>query len=347
MSDDSAPFGPGSHDAGTGAGAGRYATATATVVGKAVTATATGLTMGAGSAPGGGAGEITTQRVGSLWTDAWHDLRRRPLFIIAAVVIVLILLVAAFPGLFTSKDPTQGNLDLSNQGPSSSAWFGYDVQGYDVYARTIYGARYSIIVGTLATLSTTLFGMAYGVLSAYYGGWLDGLLSRIGDVFLGIPFILGAIVILSTFNTGNSTVLIVTLVVASLAVLGWPVPARVMRSSIIQAKGADYVAAARSMGASTPRIIFKHLLPNALAPSLVYATISLGAFIGAEATLSYLGIGLRAPVVSWGVMISDGQKYLRSAPHALLFPATFLTITVLAFVMLGDAVREALDPKLR
>lgn len=311
------------------------------------TATAAGATISGGSAPGGAAGGITTQRVGGLWSDAWLDLRRRPLFIIAGTVIVLMLVMAAFPGLFTSKDPAAGNLDLSNQGPSSSAWFGYDVQGYDVYARTIYGARYSIIVGVLATLSTTLFGIAYGVLSAYYGSWLDGLLSRIGDVFLGIPFILGAIVILSTFNTGNSTVAIVALVVASLAVLGWPVPARIMRSSIIQAKGADYVAAARSMGASTPRIILRHLLPNALAPSLVYATISLGAFIGAEATLSYLGIGLRAPVVSWGVMISDSQKYLRNAPHSLLFPALFLVVTVLAFVMMGDAVRAALDPKLR
>ncbi|MBC7557960.1 MAG: ABC transporter permease [Dermatophilaceae bacterium] len=332
------PSGPGSYDAGTGQSTAVYA---------ASNATAAGRTVGGGSAPGGGAGDISTQRVGGLWSDAWHDLRRRPLFVIAGVVIVVILVVAAFPGLFTSKDPTAGNLEFSNEGPSGGAWFGYDLQGYDVYARTIYGARYSIIVGSLATLSTTLFGMAYGVLSAYYGGWLDGLLSRIGDVFLGIPFVLGAIVILTTFNTSNSTVVIVTLVVLSLAVLGWPVPARIMRSSIIQAKGADYVAAARSMGASTPRIIFKHLLPNALAPSLVYATISLGAFIGAEATLSYLGIGLRSPVVSWGVMISDSQRYLRVAPHSLLFPALFLVVTVLAFVMMGDAVREALDPKLR
>jgi len=305
-----------------------------------------GTTVSAGSTPGAGT-TVAAQRVGGLWTDAWHDLRRRPLFVISALVIAVVVVMAVFPQLFTSTDPTAGDLNRSNQAPSAAAWFGYDIQGYDVFARTIYGARYSVIVGVLATLSTTLFGMAYGVVSAYYGRSLDGLLSRIGDVFLGIPFILGSIVILSTFNRGNSTVAIVTLVVASLAVLGWPVPARVMRSSIISAKGADYVAAARSMGASTPRVIFRHLLPNALAPSLVYATISLGAFIGAEATLSYLGIGLRSPVVSWGVMISDSQRYLRTAPHSLLFPALFLTMTVLAFVMLGDAVREALDPKLR
>ncbi len=309
-------------------------------------ATTAGTTVGGGSGPGANT-EVGVARVGSLWGDAWHDLRRRPLFIVSGLIIVVVLVMAAFPQLFTSKSPTLGDLGRSNDAPSGSAWFGYDLQGYDVYARTIYGARYSIIVGVLATLSTTLFGMAYGVITAYYGGWLDGLLSRIGDVFLGIPFILGAIVILSTFNRSNSTVAIVALVVASLAALGWPVPARVMRSSIIAAKSSEYVAAARSMGASTPRIIIRHLLPNALAPSLVYATISLGAFIAAEATLSYLGIGLRSPVVSWGVMISDSQNYLRTAPHSLLFPAAFLTVTVLAFVMLGDAVREALDPKLR
>lgn len=287
------------------------------------------------------------ERVGSLWSDAWRDLRRKPLFIVASVIILAMVVIAVRPQLFTSVDPTVGDLSRSNQSPSSSAWFGYDLQGYDVYARTLYGARYSIIVGVLATLGTTLIGMAVGMLAAYYGGVLDSLLSRVGDIFLGIPAVLGAIVILTTFNRGNNTVAIVTLVVLSLVVLGWPVPARVMRSSVISTKQNDYVAAARSMGAGTGRIMLRHLLPNALASSLVYATISLGAFIGAEATLSFLGIGLRAPVVSWGVMISDASARLRDAPHALLFPAAFLTLTVLAFVMLGDAVREALDPKLR
>lgn len=290
--------------------------------------------------------QASPERIGSLASDAWRDLRRRPLFIISAMVILLAILMSIFPGLFTSTDPLASDLAKSNQGPSAQAWFGTDLQGHDVFARCIYGTRYSLSVGVLATLGTTIVGVTVGVFAAYYGGWLDGLLSRIADAFLGIPFMLGAIVILTTFSV-SSTVGIVALVVLSLVVLGWPVPTRIMRSSMIQAKQADYVAAARSMGASTPRIILRHLLPNCLAPTLVYATISLGAFIGAEATLSYLGIGLHAPVVSWGVMISDSQTYLRDAPFALLFPAMFLSITVLAFVMLGDAVRQALDPKLR
>lgn len=300
-----------------------------------------------GSEPGGEASAAGAEHVGSLWSDAWKDLRRNPLFIISALVILLMLMVAAFPGLFTSIDPAAGDLSRSNRTPSAQAWFGNDLQGYDVYSRTIHGARYSIIVGVLATLGTTLIGITVGMTAAFYGRWVDTILSRISDIFLGIPFLLGAIVILTTFNQFSSPAAIVGVVVAALVVLGWPVPARVMRSAVIQTKQNDYIAAARSMGAGTRRIVFTHLLPNALAASLVYATISLGAFIGAEATLSFLGIGLRAPVISWGSMISDASGRLRDAPHALLFPAGFLVLTVLAFVLLGDAVRQALDPKLR
>ena len=307
---------------------------------RSAVATDPGSEPGAESATG-------QERVGGLWSDAWRDLRRNPLFLVSAVILLVILLMAAFPGLFTSIDPGAGDLGRSLQPPSSGAWFGYDLQGYDVYSRTIHGARYSIIVGVLATLGTTVVGMIFGMIAAYYGSWTDAILSRVGDVFLGVPFLLGAIVILTTFNNFTSTFAIVGVVVLSLVVLGWPVPARVMRSQVIQTKQNDYIAAARSMGAGTGRIIFKHLLPNALAASLVYATISLGAFIGAEATLSYLGIGLRPPVISWGTMIADSQNQLRAAPYTLLFPAGFLVLTVLAFVLIGDAVRQALDPKLR
>lgn len=285
----------------------------------------------------------------SLASDAWHDLRRRPLFLISSAMILLVVLMAVFPGLFTSADPTYAELSRQRQGPSAQAWFGYDNQGADIYARVIYGARASIVVGLFATTLTVLLGGALGIISGYFGGWLDGLLSRIADIFFGLPFVLGAIVILSTFRSTETTnvVKIVALVVLSMTVLSWPVAMRIMRSAAISAKQQDYVKAARALGANARRVIMRHLLPNCLAPVLVYATIALGAFIGVEATLSFLGIGLRPPVVSWGVMIADSRDYIRIAPHLLLFPAGFLTATVLAFVMLGDAVREALDPKLR
>ncbi|TWP48681.1 ABC transporter permease [Lentzea tibetensis] len=306
----------------------------------------TSATSEAVAEAGGGA---TLGKPRGLMGDAWRELRVRPLFWISIAIITLVLLIAIFPGLFAHADPNLGMLSRSRKPPSGEAWFGYDQQGYDVYARAIYGTRASLLVGLLATIGVVILGSVLGILSGFYGGWLDAVLSRVSDIFVGIPFVLGAIVILTSLNTAGQggAVRIISLVVLSIAALSWPVAMRIMRSAAITAKQQDYVKAARALGASPTRIIVRHMLPNCLAPVLVYSTIALGAFIGAEATLSYLGVGLRNPVVSWGVMINDAKDYIRVAPHALLFPSAFLTVTVLAFVMLGDAVREALDPKLR
>ncbi|GLZ59327.1 ABC transporter permease [Micromonospora parva] len=285
-----------------------------------------------------------------LLADAWRDLRRKPLFWISATLILIFLLMAAFPSLFAPGDAVNGSLSRSLDKPSANGWFGYDVQGRDVYARVIYGARASVVVAVLSVLGTLLIGGTMGIISGYRGGWVDALLSRIADVFFGLPFVLGAIVILTTFNgsgSGNSKAQIMGLVIASLIVLSWPVVMRLMRSSVLATKEADYIVAARALGAGTGRIILKHLLPNCLAPLLVYGTIMVGSFIGAEATLSFLGVGLKSPVVSWGIMISDGQQFVRVAPGLVFFPAAFLVTAVLSFVMLGESVREALDPKLR
>ncbi len=296
--------------------------------------------------------EMTATRSGkprSLWSDAWHELRRRPVFWVSSALILFFVVMAIFPGLFTSVDPTHQDLSHTREAPSGSAWFGYDIQGRDIYARVIYGTRWSSLVGVLCSGRVVLIGGTVGILAGYLGGWLDALASRISEVFFGLPFVLGAIIILSAFRSAGveSAFAIVGAVVLSFGILAWPVSMRIMRSAAISAKSHDYVKAARALGASTGRVMFKHLLPNTLAPVMVYATIALGEFIGAEATLSFLGIGLRSPAVSWGVMIADSRNYIRIAPHLLLFPAGFLVIAVLAFVMLGDAIRDALDPKLR
>nr|WP_244933195.1 ABC transporter permease [Micromonospora tulbaghiae] len=290
------------------------------------------------------------QKPRGLLGDAWTDLRRKPLFWVSAALIVLFVVMSAFPSLFTSGNPDAGSLDQSLTDPSSDGWFGFDVLGRDVYARTIYGARASIIVAVVSTVLTLLIGGAMGIIAGYRGGWVDALLSRVADIFFGLPFVLGSIVILTTFNgsgTDNGEWTIMGLVILSLTVLSWPVVMRLMRSSVLATKEADYIVAARALGAGTGRIILKHLLPNCLAPLLVYGTIMVGSFIGAEATLSFLGIGLKSPVVSWGIMISESQNFLRVSPFLLFFPAAFLVAAVLSFVMLGEAVREALDPKLR
>ncbi len=313
-------------------------------------ATADTLEVEAGEGPLGGAVAPAAQdKPRSLSSDAWHDLRRSTIFVVASVIIVVFVVMAAFPGLFTNKDPYFCDLHLSRQGPSADAWFGYDVQGCDVYARTIYGARASILVGVLTTTAVTLSGALFGMIGGFYGGWADSVVSRVTDIFFGIPLLLGGILVLSSFPSGLGTPEWQTIgkVVLALALLGWTSLARIMRSTVIQVKQADYVQAARALGGGAPRILRSHVLPNAVTPVIVYATIVLGIFIGAEATLSFLGIGLQPPVISWGVAIDDGATYFRQSPHMLLFPGGFLVLTVLAFIMLGDAVRDAFDPRLR
>ncbi|MEE1939231.1 ABC transporter permease [Streptomyces sp. TRM 70361] len=300
--------------------------------------------------PDKGVGSLggTVGKPRSLWSDAWYDLRRNPLFVFSAVIIALLMVMVAWPGLFTSASPRYG--DLTNhylQEPElthffAPEWLGYDGQGRSIYARVVYGARASVLVGVSVTLLVTVFGGLVGMLAGYFGGILDSLLSRVIDTFAGIPFLLGAMVVLSVFDV--RTVWIVTL---ALAFLGWTQVARVARGSVISVKGADYVQAARALGAGTRRILLRHVLPNAVAPVIVVATIALGGYIAAEATLSYLGIGLSEPTVSWGGDVSRGKDQLRNAPFVLLSPAVMVSITVLAFIMLGDAVRNALDPKLR
>ncbi|WP_242570606.1 ABC transporter permease [Streptomyces sp. NP-1717] len=284
----------------------------------------------------------------SLWSDAWHDLRRNPLFVVSGLLIVFLLTMAVFPGMFTSADPRYA--DLANhylQKPKwgnffAEDWFGYDIQGRSIYARIVYGARASITVALVVTLLVTVLGTVVGMLAGYFGGWIDSLLSRVTDIFFGVPFILGAMVVLTSFEDRH-----VWVVILALAFLGWTQIARVARGSVLTIKQADYVMAAKALGASTTRILLRHIMPNAIAPVIVVATIALGGYISAEATLSFLGIGLAEPTVSWGVDISSGQEQLRNAAFVLIIPSVMVSITVLAFIMLGDAVRNALDPKLR
>ncbi|MFF9123633.1 ABC transporter permease [Streptomyces sp. NPDC014889] len=278
----------------------------------------------------------------SLWSDAWRDLRRNPVFLLSALVICFLVLIAIRPSLITSGNPLTCDLARAQDGSAPGHPFGFDGQGCDVYTRTVYGARASVTVGVCATLGVALFGSVLGGLAGYYGGAGDAVLSRATDVFFAIPVVLGGLVLLSVVPSST-----VWPVVGFIVLLGWPQIARIARGSVITAKQLDYVQAARALGASNSRILLRHITPNAVAPVIVVATIALGTYIALEATLSYLGVGLKPPSVSWGIDISAASPYVRNAPHALLWPAGALAITVLAFIMLGDAVRDALDPKLR
>lgn len=267
---------------------------------------------------------------------------RRPKFFIAATLILFIVVVAAFPGLFTGADPTYADPGQSLLGPSAAHWFGTDLQGHDIYARTVYGARASVTVGLGATLAVVVVGGALGALAGFYGGWIDTVVSRITDVFFGLPLLLAAIVLMQVMH--HRTVWTVTTI---LALFGWPQIARIARGAVLEVRASDYVLAAKALGLSRFQTMLRHALPNALGPVIAMATIALGLFIVTEATLSYLGVGLPTSVVSWGGDINLAQTRLRSGSPILFYPAGALAVTVLAFMMMGDALRDALDPSSR
>ncbi len=276
------------------------------------------------------------------WRDAWRKLRRRPKFVVAATLIAFIVVVALFPALFTGVDPTYADPSQSLLPPSAAHWFGTDLQGHDIYARTVYGARASVTVGLGATLLAFVVGGALGALAGFYGGWVDAMVSRITDVFFGLPLLLAAIVIMGIMHHRR-----VWTVVVILALFGWPQVARVARGAVIEARVSDYVLATKALGLSNFQTLVRHVLPNSLGPVFAVSTIAFGVFIVTEASLSYLGVGLPASVVSWGGDINFAQSRLRSGSPILFYPAGALAITVLAFMMMGDALRDALDPASR
>lgn len=252
------------------------------------------------------------------------------------------MVISIWPSLIASGNPLSCDLAKSQQGSQPGHPFGFNQQGCDVYTRTVYGARTSVAVGVLATLGVAVLGSVLGGLAGFFGGVWDAILSRVTDMFFAIPVVLGGLVLLSVVTSTT-----IWPVIGFMVLLGWPQISRIARGSVITAKQNDYVQAARALGASNTRMLLRHITPNAVAPVIVVATIALGTYIALEATLSFLGVGLRPPTVSWGIDISDASANVRNAPHMLLWPAGALAITVLAFIMLGDAVRDALDPKLR
>ncbi len=279
----------------------------------------------------------------SLWGEAWKNLRKRPLFWIAATIIVIALAISLFPGLFTSQDPRYCELSNSLGGPSDGHPFGFNRQGCDIYARVIYGARASVAVGVFTTIFVVILGGVIGMIAGYFGGWFDALLSRITDIFFAIPLLLAAIVFMQMFKDNRNIWMVITV----LSLFGWTQIARITRGAVMTAKNEEFVTAARATGASKARILLSHILPNSMAPIIVYATVALGTFIVSEASLSFMGIGLPPTVVSWGADISAAQASLRTNPMVLFYPALALALTVLSFIMMGDAVRDALDPKAR
>jgi len=275
-----------------------------------------------------------------------RDLLRRPGFSIPAAVVALLAVIAAFPapfaGLFGHGDPTACDLTHSGMPAASGHPFGFDIQGCDLYAQVIYGARPSMTIGIVVTAATLVLSITFGLLTGYYGGLLDTIFGRVIDVFYGFPFMVAAIVILTALGSHS-----IWAVSGTLIAFSWPTMTRVMRGSVIATKNLEYVRAARALGASNTRIMVRHIMPNAVSPVLVLASLMVGGVIAGEASLTYLGVGLRAPSISWGIQLNTAQSYFLSNPSLLVYPAVFLCVTVLSFVLVGDAVRDVIDPKTR
>ncbi|MEF3323580.1 ABC transporter permease [Gulosibacter sp. GYB002] len=277
----------------------------------------------------------------SMFGEAWRIMRRRPLFWFSSTIIAIVVIVALMPNVFAPTDPSFCELKNSLGDPSGAHPLGFDRQGCDIMSRIVHGTSTSVAVGLLSTAIVTTIGVVFGALAGYIGGWLDSLLSRLTDIFFAVPFVLGAIVFMQMFKDARNVVMVAVV----LAAFGWPQIARITRGAVLETKNGEYVSAARAIGVPEWRILIGHVLPNAAAPIIVYATVALGTFIVAEATLSFLGLGLPPDVVSWGGDIAKAQTSIRTDPMVLFFPSIALALTVLSFIMMGDVVRDALNPK--
>jgi peptide/nickel transport system permease protein len=305
-------------------------------------------TAGFGMGGGPPVEEIPAGTGRTLRGDAWRRLRKNRLALAGLGWISVIILVAVTADLWVPGylgDPTFIDstkvAELSLQGPSANHPFGTDRLGRDIASRVIYGARVSLLVGVVAVAIMVFVGLVAGAVAAYYGGWWDAVIMRTADVFFAFPYVLFAIVLIAVLGKGVQNVFI------AIGILGWPSIARVFRSSILSVKENEYVDAARAMGASTRRILFRHIMPNSVAPIIVYGTMSVGGAILTEAALSFLGMGVQPPAPSWGLMLSEARSYLFTAPWLMLYPGIAIITTVLAFVLLGDGLRDALDVKMK
>ncbi|RPF19974.1 ABC transporter permease [Myceligenerans xiligouense] len=285
--------------------------------------------------------------------EAWRALLRRPDTVIAAGVVLFFAVMAAFPRLFTSTSPRTcpiRDARLDPQGWGGAHPLGTDALGCDVLATLVHGVRPSLLLAVVVVGVSLLIGVTLGLLAGYYLGWVDYLVSRAVEVFLVIPLLLAALLVLSLFqgvDLGSGTFEVILLPAVVLILFGWMPYARYVRASTLEAKNLDYVTAARSLGASDPRILVRHVLPNAIGTVTALLPTSVAGVISAEAVLSFLGIGVRPPATSWGIQIEQGSEWVTGgAPHILLAPLICLVATVLALVVLGDALRDALDPRL-
>jgi peptide/nickel transport system permease protein len=282
------------------------------------------------------------ERSVGLWGDALRRMRRSPSAIIGGIIIVFFVLVAIFAPFIAPYDPTRGDLGSSYLPPNSEHWFGTNIQGQDVFSRIVFGSRLTLGIAVMSVTIGVTIGALLGAVAGFFRGWIDATIMRFVDIMLSIPGLLFAIAIVSWLGRG------VLQIAIAIAIVNIPIFARILRGSLLALREADYVIAAKSVGVSGPALLMRHMLPNAIGPLIVQATLALATAVVDAAALGFLGLGPPDPrTPEWGSMLSDTYRYLTDAAYLAFFPGVAIVLAVLGFNLLGDGMREALDPKLR
>lgn len=285
--------------------------------------------------------ETTKKR--SMAADIWQRLARNKMAMLGLVILVILVLAAVFADViadYNTKVVAQNIADRL-QGPSAAHWFGTDEFGRDIFARIVHGSRVSLVVGIVSVSISLVIGGTLGAFAGFYGGKTDNIIMRFMDVFLAVPSILLAITIVAALGSSLVNVML------AIGVSGVPTFARIVRAAVMSVKDQEFVESSRAIGASSITIIFREILPNCMAPIIVQATLSVAGAILSTASLSFIGLGVKPPAPEWGAMLASGRSYLRDAVHLTLFPGLAIVITILALNLLGDGLRDALDPRLK
>lgn len=275
------------------------------------------------------------------WTEAWRTFKKSKAALVGTAIVVFFVLLAIFGPYFAPQGMNDQNLTDRLLAPSSEHWFGTDDLGRDIFSRILYGARLSLSVGFTAVVLSAVMGSFLGIIAGYYGRWVDTIISRLFDIMLAFPSILLAIAIVSILGPSLQNALI------AIAIINIPSFGRLIRSRVLSIKEEEYILAAKAIGMKNSRILWKHILPNSMTPVIVQGTLAVATAILEAAALGFLGLGAQAPQAEWGKMLADARSFFMTAPWAMIFPGVTIMLTVVGFNLMGDGLRDALDPKMK
>lgn len=288
-----------------------------------------------------GVAEVQLEKTTGPWREAWIGFRKSKVAVVGAAIVLFFILLALFGPLVTKEGINEQLMADRLKPPSSEYWFGTDDFGRDIFSRIIHGARISLSVGFFSVVGSIVVGSILGIVAGYYGRWIDTIISRIFDIMLAFPSILLAIAIVSVLGPSLRNALI------AIAIINIPNFGRLIRSKVLSIKEDEYITAAKAIGMKDLRILFSHILPNSMAPVIVQGTLAIATAILEAAALGFLGLGAEAPYPEWGKMLADSKDYLQNAPWTMIFPGLAIMLTVLGFNLMGDGLRDALDPKMK